>query len=809
MTSPPASPEYTSPSKVLSPVSPKPLYYPQPANIPVLEKQIDPVFNQTAVHMSFASSDATDSGAVPPQGGEEPTKNTAEETDKGLKDGSIQDNEVEMGGTDIQETSKDSEMQNVSATSAQALPSEPHETQDPSQASIEPTSLATQTNDPAESSTKSIAPSQSLDIPQLDESLAFSGDASAGQPTPPEGGIDYQKLLDSLSSVPQVPQPEDTATSLPSQLPAPGTVDTTTAAAAGLPPRPPPQAQPAIHPNYTQSSDIRNYHPHAQNPATAQNHSNGNTAQTYPGASYAPGTTPSVGNGLPPPPVASFQAAPDQIPSPRTQAFQRSILESEREMKLAAGEKLTEDDKPWTLETQRLFESFLEEERQFVQEGNWEQFPYGSRLFVGNLSSERVTKRDIFHVFHPYGRIAQISIKQAYGFVQFFDIAGCDKATRAENGRIIRGKKVNLEISKPQKNSKNFDPRRRSRSPDTGRASGGIDRYVSGPGRRIERNDRDRDRDRGRRDYRPGRSPSPPRGIRSRDRSEERYGRFRSRSRSPYGRGHRRNGSDEYELPLQRRQPRDVPDVQILVVDDLDRNFVQWVEQSFISAGVRADVLILSPRLPEAAVVRRQIIEGVVAVCRLGIMNQQASLVPLQVFDRRGGADIRFEEYADLAPNIAAQVILRAKASNPAPVYGYGYGGGAPPAPPPPVQPVAGNPQLSQLISTMDSNTLQKLLGVVQHSPTTSQAPQQPALAADLARLLGGGGGAPVQSPYGQPAPAQDPLAMLRNNPALAGLLGGQVTPAQQAPPTLPPPQQQGAPPNMADILARLNNYKR
>jgi len=758
--------------------------------------------------MSFTGTEPTESGVVAPQGGEEPTKSTAEKIEQGVQNGSTQDNEVEMGGTDTQETTNDSETQNVSATSAQALPSEPLETQPISQASIDPSLQTTQTNDLAEPFTDTIVTSHSLDNPQLDQPPASSGDASVSQPAA-EGGIDYQKLLDSLSSVPKVPQSEDTATSLPPQPPAPGTVEASTAAAAGLPPRPPPQAQPAIHPNYTQSADIRNYHPHAQNPATAQNQINGNGAQPYPGPSYAPGTTPSTGNGLPPPPLASFQAVPpEQMPSPRTQAFQRSILESEREMKLAAGEMLTEDDKPWTNETQRLYEAFLEEERQFVQEGNWEQFPYGSRLFVGNLSSERVTKRDIFHVFHPYGRIAQISIKQAYGFVQFFDIVSCDKATRAENGRIIRGKKVNLEISKPQKNSKHFDPRRRSRSPDTGRAPGGIDRYVSVPGRRNERNernDRDRERDRGRRDYRPGRSPSPPRGIRSRDRSEERYERFRSRSRSPYGRGHRRNGSDDNDLPLPRRQPRDVPDVQILVLDQLDRNFVQWVEQSFISAGVRADVLILSPRLNEAAVVRRQIIEGVVAVCKLGINNQQASLVPLQVFDRRGGADIRFEEYADLAPNIAAQVVLRAKASNPAPSYGYGYGSGAPP---PPVQPIAGHPQLSNLISSMDSNTLQKLLGVVQHSPTTSQAPQQPALPTDLARLLAGGG-ATVQSPYGHPAQAQDPLAMLRNNPALAGLLSGQSTPVQQTPVSLPPPQQQGGQPNMADILARLNSYKR
>lgn len=61
---------------------------------------------------------------------------------------------------------------------------------------------------------------------------------------------------------------------------------------------------------------------------------------------------------------------------------------------------------------------------------------------AGNLSSEKVTKRDIFHVFHIYGSLAQISIKQAYGFVQFLEAHACDRALRTEQGRTIRGKKI-------------------------------------------------------------------------------------------------------------------------------------------------------------------------------------------------------------------------------------------------------------------------------------------------------------------------------------------------------------------------------
>lgn len=99
-----------------------------------------------------------------------------------------------------------------------------------------------------------------------------------------------------------------------------------------------------------------------------------------------------------------------------------------------------------------------------MNEAKWDQFPPGSRLFVGtrdahgnrfsreqlliesagNLSSEKVTKRDIFHVFHNYGELAQISIKQAYGFVQFLRAEDCQRALQAEQGRQIRDKRIRM-----------------------------------------------------------------------------------------------------------------------------------------------------------------------------------------------------------------------------------------------------------------------------------------------------------------------------------------------------------------------------
>lgn len=56
--------------------------------------------------------------------------------------------------------------------------------------------------------------------------------------------------------------------------------------------------------------------------------------------------------------------------------------------------------------------------------------------------TEKVSKRDVFYLFHKYGRIAQISIKQAYGFVQFYEISSCAAALAKEQGQELRGRKI-------------------------------------------------------------------------------------------------------------------------------------------------------------------------------------------------------------------------------------------------------------------------------------------------------------------------------------------------------------------------------
>ena len=107
-------------------------------------------------------------------------------------------------------------------------------------------------------------------------------------------------------------------------------------------------------------------------------------------------------------------------------------------------------------------ENFLQEERKYVSEAKWDRFPEGSRLLIGrslpeptatpsgpqltrctgNLSSERVSKREVFDIFSKCGRLAQISLKTAYGFVQYYTVAEGQAAMDTMQGIEIKGRKI-------------------------------------------------------------------------------------------------------------------------------------------------------------------------------------------------------------------------------------------------------------------------------------------------------------------------------------------------------------------------------
>jgi hypothetical protein len=801
--------------------------FPQPTSIPILDKQMDVGFNQTEVHMSDPATRNVELRPDAWRDPNEPSSTSEEQT------------HVQLSGADASTAQDDAP---ITLPQSDAADQTSATTVADTFAPIEHVQALTDALSHAPETEISIdGPADSMTGVESETDVVH---AEQPQSDSASGDTHVKSLLDNLetSLVPDStdaalvdaddmsPTTHTSSSTVPaaelhnSHLADADQVASSGAAAAlpsGLPPRPPPQEQPLIHPNYLHSQHIRDYHPHAVQAQSRSENAESTAEPTSPSAlqsahaSSVPQGSPSAKRQPSSPTVA--RTASEYAGKQGSARSSVTPLESRRETKLAAGEVPGVDDRPWDADTQRKYDQFLEQERKYVNEARWDQFPAGSRLFVGNLSSEKVTKRDIFHVFHTYGDLAQISIKQAYGFVQFLRVDDCIRAMEGEQGRQIREKRVHLEVSKPQKSKapQQQNAGRRSRSPD----QGGRGRQNS---ERHGRNSNGRIRD----DYRAAqRSPSP---RNYRDRYDDRY---RARSRSPgYGRNDRYGSraspprADDDDLPLPRRSPADVPDVQIIVQTELSRDFIAWVEQSFTARGVRVGTLRLAPRLNEDAVVKRQILEGVLAVVKLKRTNQDTSKIGLTIFKRKPGMrDVQFEEYDNLDPPICVELVLREKQthlassggyaghysapsggpqygyqppSNPAPVASYGYPPGYPP------QPSAYPGQTAPHLQNLSTNNLQSLItSLSQASPTT------PHTAGAGGMLYGavppsapsGPAGYPQTPGYGQyggGAPPQDPYAAMRY-------------PTQGA--TTMPPQHPGnapaPPPNMQDILARLGTY--
>lgn len=63
-------------------------------------------------------------------------------------------------------------------------------------------------------------------------------------------------------------------------------------------------------------------------------------------------------------------------------------------------------------------------------------------MCIGNLSSDRVSKKEVFAVFSKYGRLAQISMKSAYGFVQYHNVSEAQAALEACQDMELGGRRI-------------------------------------------------------------------------------------------------------------------------------------------------------------------------------------------------------------------------------------------------------------------------------------------------------------------------------------------------------------------------------
>ncbi|KAI1274846.1 hypothetical protein F5Y07DRAFT_191677 [Xylaria sp. FL0933] len=303
----------------------------------------------------------------------------------------------------------------------------------------------------------------------------------------------------------------------------------------------------------------------------------------------------------------------------------------------------------------QTWDDFLQHETQYADRANRNGFPEGSRIFLGNLS-ERVSRKHIFDVFSRYGHVLQISMKTAYGFVQFGTAAEGEATMDNLQGVELGGRKLNLEFARTQ--TRDGEKSRRSRgNRDGGRHDGNRGRrddHVSGTHASSRHSD-----------HRPQRSYDLD--DRERDYEERSYSRSRYRSQSP-----RHNGYEQYRRrspsPYRRHTPArdidsarhhgtEVPDVQFFI-GDVSNDFVSWVLHEFDRMNLRTATLPIMPRQSLDEAIQRLVVDGVHAIVMLDFPAQDRGVISLQLYDRSGGIEhVRYEDYDKLQPAVAAQLV--------------------------------------------------------------------------------------------------------------------------------------------------------
>ncbi|XP_076144957.1 heterogeneous nuclear ribonucleoproteins C1/C2 isoform X7 [Alosa pseudoharengus] len=80
-----------------------------------------------------------------------------------------------------------------------------------------------------------------------------------------------------------------------------------------------------------------------------------------------------------------------------------------------------------------------------------------SRVFIGNLNTMLVTKADVEAIFAKYGKIVGCSVHKGYAFVQYANERNARTAVASEDGRMIVGQVLDINLAgepKPHRSTK-------------------------------------------------------------------------------------------------------------------------------------------------------------------------------------------------------------------------------------------------------------------------------------------------------------------------------------------------------------------
>lgn len=70
-----------------------------------------------------------------------------------------------------------------------------------------------------------------------------------------------------------------------------------------------------------------------------------------------------------------------------------------------------------------------------------------SRVFIGNLNTALVNKSDVETIFSKYGRVAGCSVHKGYAFVQYANERHARAAVLGENGRVLAGQTLDINMA--------------------------------------------------------------------------------------------------------------------------------------------------------------------------------------------------------------------------------------------------------------------------------------------------------------------------------------------------------------------------
>jgi nuclear polyadenylated RNA-binding protein 3 len=402
-------------TETLSPLSPFPLHPPESSKIPVLQNQIDPIFNMTSTHTEEPHESTTSSedtgvdllAAVSAGIEDEGSPSDSSSFSDAYKDQADAVEEIKPAEV-VTRIDDDADSDDYAMTfdsdgedgSGSQVISQANVEQDPnplpaSVPSSNPVSLLTSESLAIDTN---IAQTTSLpNYPSTDEhpsETPTQTQIETAQPTHTyediaSGEVDIQALLDNITANAEKNEATSALSTPTSANPSSASLPqglSSLPAHSSLPPRP--QVPLPTYPFLDEASKNRTGPPNYSKPSNTYRPPPGLNIPLIPSGA-APGTSTDTRGVLFAPPVASFrQNAPYSAGTPISPAapFTNApgIPNHDRQTQsMDFSEDYPDSDTRWSSDVQKKYDNFLTEERNYVTDGQWDKFPNGSRLFIG------------------------------------------------------------------------------------------------------------------------------------------------------------------------------------------------------------------------------------------------------------------------------------------------------------------------------------------------------------------------------------------------------------------------------------------